>query len=280
MNQLKNYVLLLTIIILGTILNAQNKVFDVEIKGTGNPILLFPGFTCPGDVWDGVVKELSNDYECHVFTFAGFGGMPAIKKPWLPKIKEAISFYISEEQLKAPTLIGHSLGGTLALWLATEKKHNFNKIIVVDALASTGALMMPNFDANSITYDNPYSQQMLNMDENSFKAMADQMAKGMSLNQEKQDLITKWMVESDRETYVYGYTDLLKLDLREDLTEIKTPVIILAATQPYGLGTVRKTYAKQYEKLKDYNIKFAENSAHFIMFDQPKWLIEAIISEL
>ena len=76
-----------------------------------------------------MITELSKTNTCHVFTFAGFGSVPAIEKPWLPKIKESLERYISEENLEEATLIGHSLGGALALWLATEQKYNFKKIL-------------------------------------------------------------------------------------------------------------------------------------------------------
>lgn len=272
--------LVLLVILLSVSLKAQSKAFKVEVTGKGNPILFFPGFTCTGEVWVDLVAELSKTNECHVFTFAGFGDVPAIEKPWLPKIKEEITTYISDKNLKETTIIGHSLGGTLSLWLGTEKEHNLKKLIVIDALPSTGALMMPNFNSEAIVYDNPYNKQLLEMSSENFEAMASQMASGMVLNEEKKLIIKDWIINADRETYVYGYTDLLKLDLRDALSEIKIPVTILGAIQPYGLEMAKKTFEEQYKNLKDYKIKFAEDSAHFIMFDQPEWLLEVIKSEL
>lgn len=282
MNSMKSIksILLVTFIVFSIILNAQEKVFEVKVIGKGEPILLFPGFTCTGDVWNDLVKELSGTYECHVFTFAGFGGVAPIEKPWLSKIKESIVDYIFEKRLNNATLIGHSLGGSLALWLATGEVKDFKKIIVVDALPSVGALMMPNFNSDNIVYNNPYSNQLLQMKADDFEKMAGQFASGMSLNKEKQTLIRKWIIESDRETYVHGYTDLLKLDLREDVSKIKTHVSILAATEPYGEENVKKTYNRQYRNLNDYSIIYAKNSAHFIMFDQPEWFINTIKTEL
>ncbi|WP_179021489.1 alpha/beta fold hydrolase [Winogradskyella forsetii] len=259
---------------------SQNKTFEVTITGKGNPILFFPGFTCPGEVYEDIVAELSKTNECHVFTFAGFGDVPAIEKPWLPKIKEEITTYIYDKNLREITLIGHSLGGTLSLWLGTEESNNFKKIIAIDALPSTGALMMPNFNSETIVYDNPYNKRLLEMNDENFEAMATQMASGMTLNEGKKQVIKDWIINTDRETYVYGYTELLKLDLREAISEIKIPVTILGATKPYGLEMVQKTFEEQYKNLKNYKIKFAEDSAHFIMFDQPEWLLEAINSEL
>ncbi|WP_298901065.1 alpha/beta hydrolase [uncultured Psychroserpens sp.] len=279
MKTFKN-ILLLIICTLSIGLQAQTKTFDVKVQGKGKPILLFPGFTCTGDVWKEIVTELSKTNECHVFTFAGFGDVPAIEKPWLSKIREGIDQYITENKLEKATIIGHSLGGTLGLWLAIDENARYNKIIVVDALPSAGALMIPNFNSDTIVYDNPYNQRLLDMDANNFEIMATQMATGMCLNKEKHDVIKAWILKADRKTYVYGYTDLLKLDLREPITKIRIPITILAATQPYGEDNVKKTYKEQYKNLEKYSIKYAKESAHFIMFDQPKWLLKTINEEL
>ena len=266
--------LLFAFLILCTLsITAQDNPFKVDVVGAGEPILLFPGFACTGDVWNDTVSELSKNYECHVFTFAGFGNVPAVEKPWLPKIKEGVLAYISENELENPILIGHSLGGALALWMATESS-SYKKLIVVDALPSTGALMMPDFKSEYMVYDSPYNKQLLEMNAADFENMANQMAGSMTSNKSKQLQIKDWMLQVDRETYVYGYTDLLKLDLREDLSKINTPVTILAATEPYGLEMAKSTYDTQYKALNDYTVEFANGSSHFIMYDQPKWFIE------
>ncbi|MFL0352926.1 alpha/beta fold hydrolase [Xanthomarina sp. GH4-25] len=270
------YIILFTVYLTSFSLEAQNNAFEVQVIGKGEPILLFPGFTCTGSVWDELIIELSKTKECHIFTFAGFGNVPAIEKPWLSKIKNEISLYISSRKLEKATIIGHSLGGTIGLSLAIDENAEYHEIIVVDALPSTGALMIPNFNSDTIVYDNPYNQRLLDMDEKNFEAMATQMASGMALNTDRHQQIKDWILMSDRETYVYGFTDLLKLDLREDIAKITVPVIILAATKPYGEETVRKTYEDQYKNLKNYTIKYAMESAHFIMYDQPDWLLEQI----
>lgn len=279
MKTIKNYILTIICLVCFSI-SAQNKAFEVTIVGTGDPILFFPGFSCPGEVWQDVVLELSKTNACHVFTFAGFGTVPAREKPWLPKIKESISQYISENQLQNATIVGHSLGGTLGLWLASENHLDFKKIIVVDALASTGALIIPNFDSETIVYDNPFNQNLLKMDDDQFEIMAGQMVSGMALNKDKHEQIKQWILQTDRETYVYSYTDLLKLDLREAIANITVPVTILAATQPYGETAVKTIYEEQYKTLKGYTIKYASDAAHFIMYDQPDWLLTNISQAL
>jgi len=258
---------------------AQYNAFEVKVTGEGEPILLFPGFTCTGEVWNATVNELSKNYECHVFTFAGFGDVPAIEKPWLPKVKEGILEYVSQNKLENPVLLGHSLGGALALWMAADG-NSFKELIIVDALPSTGALMMPDFKSEYMVYDSPYNKQLLVMSDSDFEAMARQMSNSMTKEKSNQEKIKDWMIQADRETYVYGYTDLLKLDLREDLSKINAPVTILAATEPYGLEMAKSTYDLQYKALAEYTIEFANGSSHFIMYDQPQWFIENLKNAL
>ncbi len=259
--------------------NAQSPAFKVEVAGKGAPVLLLPGFACTGAIWDYTVKELSKSYECHVFTFAGFGGVSPIQLPWLSTIKDELIRYVKIKKLNKPSIIGHSLGGTLALWLAAEEQDLFAKVLAVDALPCTGALMVPNFDPANMQYDNPYSKQMLNMDSTEFRKMAAQQAAFMMLNKTKQDTIINWMIQADRNTFVYGYVDLLKLDLREKIADIKIPVVIFAATFP-DKKAIEKTYNTQFEKLNNKTIFYADAAAHFIMLDQPEWLMNKIKENL
>ncbi|SFR36188.1 Pimeloyl-ACP methyl ester carboxylesterase [Robiginitalea myxolifaciens] len=250
-------------------LNAQSSSFKAEVTGSGPPIVLIPGFTCGASVWDTTVQALSSKYQCHVLTLAGFDGQPPIEFPWLPQIKDDLKTYLAANELENPVVIGHSLGGTLGLWLAADGV-GLSRLIIVDALPAAGALMIPNFDPDQLAYDSPWNNQLLQMDEQQFAAMAGQMASGMSANPEVHGQLKDWIIEADRKTYVYGYTDYLKLDLREALEQISIPVDILAATLPFGEDTARQNYEQQYAKLQDYRLTFIADSSHFIMYDQPE----------
>lgn len=256
----------------------SQTAFKVEVIGQGEPILLFPGFGCTGELWDDTVAELSQTNECHVFTFAGFGTVPPIPSPWLETIKKDILKYVKQNQLHKATLIGHSLGGTLSMWLASEEKDLFKKVIAVDALPCMAALMIPNYDGTLIPFDSPQSKMMMQMDASAFHTMNAQQVAFMCQNKEKQTLINSWLDQADRQTYVNGFVELLNLDLRKAIGNIKIPVVILAATNP-TLEVVQKTYKEQFEQLPSVTIHYAENAFHFVMYDRPEWFLEHIKKE-
>jgi pimeloyl-ACP methyl ester carboxylesterase len=136
-------------------------------------------------------------------------------------------------------------------------------------------LMMPGLPASQIQYNNPYSNQQLKMGDEAFRQVAQMMASNMTNMAAKVDTLAQWMIDADRKTYVYGYTDLLKLDLRPLLEQVKAETLILGASFP-NAGQAKETFDKQYVKLNNKIIELAPDSKHFVMLDQPLWFYERV----
>jgi pimeloyl-ACP methyl ester carboxylesterase len=263
-----NVVLMLLFVI--NINFGQEKAIKTEIIGEGNPILFLPGFITPGSVWKETVQNLTTENECHLFSYAGFNGIDPIEMPWYENVKNAIFSYIEKKNLKNIRLIGHSMGGNLAVDIAARFPKRVEKMILIDALACMREVMMPGVSASNLQYESPYNKNLLKMNADQFRGMASNMAGFMTLKKEKVAVLTKWIVEADRKTYVHGYTDLLKLDLREKLSVIKTKTQIIGASFP-NVAIAKANFVKQYANLSNKTIEMASNSKHFIMFDQPTW---------
>ena len=258
---------------------SQEKAIRVEVIGKGNPILFLPGFTTPGSVWVPTLKNLKTKSESHLFSYAGFDGVAPIQMPWYKSVKEDIFNYILENNLKKFQIIGHSMGGNLAIDIAARFPERVKKMVLVDALPCIREVMMPGVAASNLQYESAYNNRILGMDDIQFKGMAMNMARGMTSQKEKVAVLANWMQEADRKTYVYGYTDLLKLDLRDALNAIKTKTLILGASFPTA-AVIRENFEKQYANLSNKTIEIATNSKHFIMFDQATWFYNKLTAFL
>lgn len=253
----------------------STKSFNVEIIGQGKPILYLPGFTTPGSVWEETVKNLDVEGKSYLFSYAGFNGIDPIEMPWYSTIKNSIVEYIKDQNMSDIVIIGHSMGGNLAVEIAAELPDRVSKIIIVEALPCMLDVMMPGVPAESLSYDSPYNKQLLEMDETQFKNMAAMMASNMTFKAEKANSIANWMIEADRKTWVYGYTDLLKLDLRSILGDVKCETLIIGASFP-DVKAAEANYEKQYAGLSNKTIIMASDSKHFLMFDQPEWFYKTV----
>lgn len=255
------------------------SAIKVEKSGSGEPILFLPGFTNPGSVWQETIENLEGTFESYQISYAGFNGIEAIEMPWYSTIKDELVDYIINEDLTDLNIIGHSMGGTLGADIAAAIPERIKRLIIVDGLPCMREVMMPGVSADQLQYESPYNNQMLSMSDEAFKQNASMMAKYMTFKEDKVETLTQWILDADRKTYVYGYTDLLKLDLRESLSTIKAETLVIAASFP-DPKTVQETVEKQFSQVPNKEILIAENSRHFIMFDQEEWFYEKVNSFL
>ena len=272
---MKKYKITLILVFILNVSFAQTPAIRSEVIGKGKPMLLLPGFTIPGSVWKETVENLKTKRECHLISYAGFNGNEPIEMPWYKTIKEALVQYILNNELKDIQIVGHSMGGNLAVDIAAELPDRIEKLVIVEALPCMREVMMPGVPAESLQYDSPYNNKMIEMDATQFNGIASMMARNMTLKEDKIATLTQWILEANRKTYVYGYTDLLKLDLRAVLEDVKAETLILGASFP-DVDIAKGNYEKQYAKLNNKTIEMASNSKHFIMFDQPAWFYEKI----
>jgi len=250
--------------------NAQNPAIYTEVSGEGEVVLLLPGFTSPGAVWDATIENFEKQYQSIKVSYAGFNGLPAIEMPWYETIKNELIAYIEESKFDKVKIIGHSMGGTLALDIAAAIPDKISALVIVDALPCMRAVMMPGVPAEALQYESPYNQQVLNQTDSARKAMAFMMSSNMTLDEEKVAQLVEWNLAADLTTYVYGYTDLLKTDLRPVLSTIRSKTLVLAAPFPTK-ALVEQNLTAQFANLETKQIIIASNSRHFIMFDQPEW---------
>jgi pimeloyl-ACP methyl ester carboxylesterase len=166
--------LLLTLMLLGTslLIFAQDYPFLVVKSGTGKQVVIFiPGFACSGDVWAETVSVLKDSYTCYVLTMAGFSGVAPEGCPSFERWKMQSAKFIKEERIEKPILVGHSMGGGLALAIAAEFPELTRKIVIVDALPCLMALRVPDFKSAPDNDCTDLIDRITAMDEEQFAQM-------------------------------------------------------------------------------------------------------------
>ncbi len=253
--------------------------FAVKVRGHGKPVLLIPGLSSSGAVWDGTVAHLSEHYECHVFTLAGFAGQPRIGEPFLETVRNAMADYIRQMKLDRPIIIGHSLGGFLALWLAAKNPELPGPLVILDAVPFLPAVFNPTATAESTK---PMAEQMRTGMAAGGEAFLKQSAaavKKMVAGKENFDLVMSWAETTDPVAAADGMYDMFTTDLRLDVAAITAPVLVLGTWVAYRdndadtetRGQVEKNFISQYARLNGVKIALADHAKHFIMLDDASW---------
>ena len=258
---------------------ASHPTFTVRVVGKGQPMLLIPGLTCPGAVWDETVAHYQAQYQCHIISLAGFGGVaPAtVADPLLPAVRDQLLAYIKTQKLNRPVVVGHSLGGFLALALSVAQPTAIGPLVIVDSLPFLAAVQNPAATVETVKPQVTALRAQVRQGHLS-QAAQRQMAAGMVTDTARITQVARWGGASDPATTAQAMYDLYTTDLRADLSRIQQPVLVLGtwvAYAPYGSTkeSTRAVFTQQYARLAGGRIEMSEAGKHFLMYDDPKWFL-------
>ena len=254
---------------------AQEKFpFDVKISGSGaGSIIFIPGLSCSGDVWNETVAKFNKEYTCYVLTFHGFAGAAPDDTASFKGWENEIARYIREHTISKPVIVGHSIGGGMALLLAADYPELISKIVVVDALPCLSAIRNPNFISNPHPDCTPFIQRFTGMTDAQFYLMQKQTMPSLIADTVHLKDALQWSVSSDRKTVAEIYCRFLNLDLRDTLSAIQCPSLILLES---AFKEMQAAISGQYEKLKNAKLQYADKGLHFIMYDDPDWYFKQL----
>lgn len=254
----------------------QSDRIAVEVKGKGPDVVLIPGLSSSPRVWDSTVAALPG-HRYHLIHVAGFDGLAPganAKGAVVAPVAEEIARYILEAHLKKPAIVGHSLGGTLAMMVAARHPALPSRIMVVDMMPFMGALFAG--PAATPTQLAPVAEQIrkgmsASTGEERVKR-TEQTIAGMVRTEGMRPAAVKQALASDPAVSGGAMADLIVTDLRPELSSIKVPMTVLWVVPtgtPLTEDQLTAFYKASYANAPQTVLKHIPDSAHFIMWDNP-----------
>lgn len=104
-----------------------------DTLGSGPDLVILHGLFGSGDNWRSIAKSLSEHYRVHLLDLPNHGRSPWVKQQSYPVFAEAVSDWMAAQGIENTALLGHSMGGKVAMQLAlNNSQSNINKLIIVD----------------------------------------------------------------------------------------------------------------------------------------------------
>lgn len=105
--------------------------------GKGNPVILLHGFPMNRSVWDSFSPGLSKNFHVIAIDLPGFGDSPATVKELfsIEYAADAVLHFLQQKNLSACLLVGHSLGGYVALSMVEKRPDIFSGLILFHSTA-------------------------------------------------------------------------------------------------------------------------------------------------
>ncbi|MCL8300384.1 alpha/beta fold hydrolase [Pseudomonas mosselii] len=268
-------------------LPTDQQRISVQVEGEGRDVILIPGLASSREVWADLATRLRQDHRLHLVQLAGFAGSPAVtdsEGKVLAPVAEAIADYIRTQHIEAPVIIGHSLGGEVALMLGARHPDQVGRLMIVDALPFYTLLIDPLATSETATVQAAAMRSSLlaaspEQSEAMQKASIARLAKTEAV---RPGLVSAG-ISSDRKTVADAVYELMITDLRPELGRISAPVeVVYAYDAFYGVpaSSVDATFRRAYASTPDIHFTRIDESFHFVMLDQPERFASAVAAFL
>jgi pimeloyl-ACP methyl ester carboxylesterase len=257
---------------------------QVERHGQGRvPVVLIPGLASGAWAWQSAARELMKDHTVYVLTLPGFDGRPAVADKGLAAARDALRELIDTRKLARPVLIGHSLGGTMAIGFAAQHPDLVRGVASLDGLPIfPGTEDLSEFQRKRMSMS--LGARMAGATPAMFAAQQQEYMRGIGVvDMARADELAKLSSKSDPEAVSRYMAEAIAVDLREQLPKIKAPVLILSPYFQVDADQLRMTeeaktayYTALMDGTPNVKVKSIGPARHFAMFDQPQMVNDAL----
>lgn len=257
--------------------------FSVAVEGAGPDVIMIPGLTSNRRVWDQAVARLGGRYRIHRIQINGFGGAAAganAEGPILDNVVAELHAYVQANGLGRPMLVGHSVGGLIALMLAQRHPQDVERALIVDALPFYGLLFGADATAAAVEpRAAAFRDSILAMSEEQYRARQPASLAAMVMTDAARPRLLEDALASDRRVVARVLYEDMIADMRPALAAMRTPLTVAYAVNSFATeARFGRLIRAGYAGAPAVRLIPVEPSYHFIMLDQPD-RFQAILSE-
>ncbi len=242
-----------------TITVSQKDLYFAR-AGQGQPALLFiHGAGGDHTIWGEQLRDLAKDFSAAALDLNGHGRSPAREGEGLQTYVEDVLAVL--QTLSEPTVvIGHSMGGAIALLVALQRPEN----LVGLGLIGTGARLKVH-------------PQILELCQTDFEGAVELVVSWAFADQADPALTDKAREQMRRTGQDALYRDFAScntFDIKDRLSEIAVPALVLCGNEDKLTPVKYSAYLQQ--NMPNAQLKIIEGAGHMVMLEQPQRVNQAL----
>lgn len=239
----------------------DGNLITYETRGRGDIALVFIHcWACNRDFWREQLPHFETDYKVIALDLPGHGSSGAQRANWtIDAFGQDVKAVLDDQKVENAILIGHSMGGPVALAAAKYLDERVKGIVCVDSLHSLeritpASTMAPFIDAMK----KDYAAMMTTMSDAMFPKDGDAEVKAYVLEE---------ALGADQTSVIAVMSGFADLDLTALASEAKTPIrCINAAPLP---PAIPETTIETNQKYADFDAVLMDGVGHYLHLEKP-----------
>ena len=239
-------------------------IVHYEVHGRGAPVILLHGWINSWDVWRNSMIALAGkgNFKVYALDFWGFGDSAKDKAPpfKLDSYVEMVEQFMEVLGIRCAPVLGHSMGGTVALRLALEHPERVSRVGVVGS----------PIHGTSLNYllklaGVPWIAHLLWRIPAALRIVMWTVLAGDS--SKVREMIFRDVNKASTESFFRSIGDLHHTDLRDAVVGIEMPAVGLFGVGDNIVSPKQSTLMRSL--MPDARVEMMQHSRHFPMLDEP-----------
>ena len=258
---------------MSSIVTSQGVV-HYEVYGRGKPVVLLHGWLGSWGCWLGTMEALAPRRRAYALDFWGFGESDKRRESYdIADFVTLVDQFMERMGIQSAPVIGHSMGGTVALNLALDRPHRVEKVAVVgspvDGRSLNLFLKLAGYPWIAFLVWN--SPALLRL---GIKIFAPWIAANWS---DWYGLLMRDLSKMTLESFLWSINSLHHTDLTPRIAALRMPTVGV-----YGQGDkiVDPKQSVLFERVARSRVELLEGSRHFPMLDEPEKFYSVLLNFL
>lgn len=260
-------------------INCNGIQLYYEIHGKGDPIILIAGFGIDHISWKGPITDtLSKNHQVILFDNRGIGESTCPDTPYaIDDMAKDVYALMQHLHLAKATLLGHSMGGAIAMTLALLHPEVITKLILCCTFTKVLPAPIAAFEIAFFALQNGFPPQAV------FPALAPWILSNLLLtNRDIWHYLEKEQAKNLYPQPLIGFKRqfeaLKNFDIEKELSSIEADSTIIATSHDILAPLYQSEHLANH--IPHSNIKILENVGHAAQLENPKLFAKIILESL
>ena len=252
----------------------EQGVVHYEAYGRGTPVILLHGWLGSWGCWLGTMEALASRHRTYALDFWGFGESDKRRESYnVSDFVSLVDQFMERLGIQSAPVMGHSMGGTVALSLALDRPQRVKKVAVVgspiDGRSLNVFLKLAGYPWIAFLVWNSPSLLRLGI-----RLFAPWVAASWS---EWYELLMRDLSKMTLESFLWRINSLHYTDLRPRRHTLRMPALGV-----YGRGDkiVDPRQAELFDQIAVSRVELMQGARHFPMLDKPDEFYSTVLSFL
>ncbi|MBM4130630.1 alpha/beta hydrolase [bacterium] len=241
-----------------------------QLKPDAQPsfeMVLIHGLGGAAREWDGLVPYLVGTFKVGQFELAGHGRTQPVPDPTVESEARRLGEYLRQSGLSYPTLVGHGLGGMVALQYALDHPGEIHRLILIDTAPRQLANDEQKLDVGRRLMED-------------YDRFVGERYSLMSPDDEISQHILDMALRTHAATFVSLLMSSFDFDLTARLRTLSVPLLVIGSELmfPDPDQTQPMLAAYGFDQARSLSFKRFGRTGHYIMLEQPVMLASVLMA--